>query len=102
VATREGLLVSVQPILVGADEPLAPQAATLTVRPNPVAGRAVVALPPGTLRADVFDLTGRLAASLVASGRTAEWDAGAHAPGLYLVRAVMPSGSVSRAVVVAR
>ncbi len=102
VATAYGLLMLNEPIFVGESESSTLPSAELTVHPNPAAGRVFVTLPTGTIQAEVFDLTGRRVATLGVASATAEWDTSPHAPGLYLVRAVTPSGVVSRAVVVAR
>lgn len=102
LSTPTGLLRTTEAISVGVDDRLRLGAATFRIAPNPASGRATIALPTGTIQADVFDLTGRRVASLEVQSETSEWDSTPHAPGLYLVRAVTPTGVVSRAVIVAR
>lgn len=104
LSTPTGLLRTLESLAVNADAPLQPETATLNVTPNPVAGRAVIALPLGTHRVDVYDAMGRRVAQIEVPGSASDvtWDADGVAPGLYFVRTETPSGPVSRAIVVAR
>lgn len=80
-------------------------------RPNPSRGETRLSLmldAPQALRADVFDLTGRLVATLhdgmlAAGPHTLTWAAQGAAPGLYLVRVTGADGrGASRRIVLAR
>ena len=78
--------------------------------PNPSHGTTTLDLTldtPHTLRAEVFDATGRRIAvlhdgPLGAGTHALTWSASPSAPGLYLVRVTGPEGSASRRVVIAR
>jgi hypothetical protein len=78
--------------------------------PNPCSGAAsvVYTIPsPGIAELSVFDLSGRVVATLSsgqlgAGEHTAVWDASGEPAGLYVVRLETGSGSVSQKLMVAR
>ena len=83
--------------------------AVSAVAPNPTASRAALAVTvgaPGEVRAAVYDALGREVAVLwdgPAAGRVAlAVEAGALAPGVYVVRVTSPAGAASRTLTVVR
>lgn len=84
------------------------ETASLSIRPHPVRGLAVIELPAPArreLRIEVLDLLGRSQGTISAGApgtRSVTWDAGGLAAGIYLIRMELDGAVTTRRVVVAR